>query len=106
MLIRIPVPGAEISGTEYAIEFDSGKIDRTELQHEVVNGFNGKELTGRSSLILHFATRDDAPKWVEMPPGQPYVPNTDDPGTYVTMTQSEFADWSQRHGVRWEKAEQ
>lgn len=32
-----------------------------------------------------------------------YVPNMDDPGTYLTMTESEFAGWSQQHGVRWEK---
>ena len=33
---------------------------------------------------------------------QPYVPNTDDAGTHVTMTQSEFDEWSQRHGVKWD----
>lgn len=33
----------------------------------------------------------------------PYTPNMDDQGTYVTMTESEFAGWSKQHGVRWEK---
>ena len=33
---------------------------------------------------------------------QPHVPNVDDPGTYVTMTQAEFDEWSQRHGAKWD----
>lgn len=94
-LIRIPVPGAK-----HVIEFDSDKIAGIEMPREVadVPGEPGRrELPGPNALILRFATLDDAPKWVE--------PNTDDQGTYVTMTQSEFAGWSQRHGVRWEKAQ-
>jgi hypothetical protein len=93
MMIKIPIPG-----TEYAIEFDSDKIDTVHMPREVADDGPGEHrLTGPNSLILRFATLADAPKWVE-----PYVPNMDDPGTYVTMTESEFADWSQRHGVRWE----
>lgn len=63
MLIKIPVPGVR-----YALEFDSGKIVGIETPREVaeVPGVPGKvELTGPNSLILHFATLDDAPKWVE-----------------------------------------
>ena len=65
-LIRIPVPGAVASGTVYVIEFDSDKIETVQLPREVADGPDGEHrLTGRSSLILRFATLDDAPRWVE-----------------------------------------
>lgn len=96
-LIRIPVPHAVINGAQYALEFDSDKIVQVETPREVAETGGGRrELSGPNALILRFATLDDAPKWVE-----PYVPNMDDPGTYVTMTQSEFDEWSKRHGVKW-----
>lgn len=62
MLIRIPVPGVE-----YVIEFDSDKIAGVSTPHDVVDvpGVPGrKELPGPNSLVLHFATLDDAPRWV------------------------------------------
>jgi hypothetical protein len=62
-LIRIPMP--EMLFTTYAVEFDSDNIERIEMPNEIADGPNGKELTGRSSLILHFATADARPKWVE-----------------------------------------
>jgi hypothetical protein len=68
MLIRIPVPGALVSGTEYVLEFDPDKIDSIEMNRPVMDvpGDPGrKEFTGRASLILHFATLEDAPRWVE-----------------------------------------
>lgn len=65
MLITIPVPGVK-----HAIEFDSDKIVNIETPREVadVPGMPGmRELSGPNSLILHFATLDDAPKWVKVP---------------------------------------
>jgi hypothetical protein len=69
MLIRIPVPGAIASGTEYVLEFDSDAIDSVEMNRPVkyVPGNPGrKQFTGRASLTLHFAALADAPKWVEL----------------------------------------
>ena len=62
MLIRIPIPGVE-----YVIEFDSDKIDTVHMPHEVADSPPELKttLTGRSSLILRFATLDDAPKWTK-----------------------------------------
>ena len=95
MKIRIPVPNAG----GYVLEFDSDAIVQIETPREMVqspDGLGHMEFSGRNSLILSFATLDDAPKWVE-----PHVPDMDDPGTYVTMTQAEFDEWSKRHGAKW-----
>lgn len=67
MIIRIPVPDVK-----FALEFDSDKITGVETPREVVDvtlGADGSrrfELAGPNSLILHFATLDDLPKWVEI----------------------------------------
>lgn len=60
MLIRIPVPGVE-----HVIEFDPDKIDGIETPHEMTDGPGRREFTGRSSLILHFATPDAQPRWTQ-----------------------------------------
>ena len=68
MLITIPVPGVE-----YALEFDSDKITGVETPRDVadVPGMPGRrELPGPNRLILHFATLDDAPKWVDAEDGR------------------------------------
>jgi hypothetical protein len=62
-LTRIQIPGCE-----YALEFDTDKITGVELPRDVVDvpGQPGRrEMPGPSRLILHFATLDDAPRWVE-----------------------------------------
>lgn len=67
MRIKIPIPGAEIAGSLYAIEFDTDKIDSIELASGIAHeaDVNLRELTGRTKLILEFAEREDAPRWVK-----------------------------------------
>jgi len=68
MMIRIPVPGAVIAGTEYVLEFDSDKIASVEMDRPIrydPDDPGRKEFAGLSSLTLRFATLEDAPKWVE-----------------------------------------
>ena len=61
MLIRIPIPN-----TEHAIEFDSDKIDAIQLPAEIATHDGKAGFTGRSKLILEFAAKEDAPKWVQL----------------------------------------
>ncbi|HTX49209.1 MAG TPA: hypothetical protein VME40_07450 [Caulobacteraceae bacterium] len=67
-LIRIPVPG-----TEHVIEFDSDKITGVETPREVADMLAAEPgrayYPGPNRLTLHFATLDDAPKWVEASDG-------------------------------------
>ena len=66
-LIRIPVPGVR-----YALELDSDKIVTVETPRDLADapGRPGERvLPGPNRLILHFATLDDAPKWVEASDG-------------------------------------
>ena len=75
MLIRIPVPNAEVAGAAYVLEFDSDAITVVSSPREVAvvgcadDGCPGcgaihRHLAGPNQLILGFATLDDAPKWV------------------------------------------
>jgi hypothetical protein len=69
MLIRIPA-----LDSKYALEFDAVKITGFETPREVADipGEPGKrKLTGPNSLILHFATLEDAPKWVPVEDVEP-----------------------------------
>ena len=63
-LIRIPVPNAG----GYVLEFDSDAIVQIETPREMrpsPDGLGHMEFSGGNSLILRFATLDDAPTWVE-----------------------------------------
>ena len=88
-----------LSAIELALFADGARDLALSTEVGMVSDGNGGKLpldTGSLSLTAY----GPRAMWDQ----QPYVPNMDDPGTYVTMTQAEFDEWSQRHGVKWTEA--
>jgi len=79
--IRIPIPGAEIGGAPYAVEFDPAKIDAIHLARGVTSDQDrGTALEDRTKLILEFANPEEAPRWVKHENAEeaaPIVPDED-----------------------------